>query len=165
MFLWRVWLRRSGVAVLALAALVIAMDGKWTVSASAAPAEQRPPAKREPPGPTSPPPPAIPIIVPAVPPVAQVVAHGGHGGRGGHGQRRAKSLTGKVNVNTADFEQLRLLPNVGPMKAERLLKYRQVHGPFRGIVQLRAVKGFGLKTLKELEPFLAFSGDTTLAVQ
>lgn len=170
MFLWRLWLRRSGVAVLALAALVIAIDGRWTVSASAAPAEQKMPPKEEArpepksePTPTGPPPPAMPIIVPPVPTPAPTTPAAA--GKHHRGKRKGGSRTGKVNINTATFDQLTQLPRVGPGMADRLLTYRQIHGPFRTLSQLKSVRGFGLKTIRRLEPFLALTGDTTLAVQ
>ena len=74
-----------------------------------------------------------------------------------------KSVTGKLNLNTATVEELMLLPGVGPGKAERIVAFRGKHGPFKRIADLRKVKGFGYKTLKKLEPFLDVKGATTLA--
>lgn len=74
-----------------------------------------------------------------------------------------KATSGKLNLNTATPEQLELLPGVGPAKAERIIAFRQKHGPFKRVADLRRVKGFGRKTLKKLEPFLDVKGETTLA--
>jgi competence ComEA-like helix-hairpin-helix protein len=74
-----------------------------------------------------------------------------------------KELTGKLNLNTANEEQLMLLPTVGPAKAERIVTWRKKNGGFKRIADLRRVKGFGYKTFKKLEPFLDIKGDTTLA--
>ncbi len=74
-----------------------------------------------------------------------------------------KTLTGKVNLNTATAEQLILLPGIGPAKAERILEFRRRRGRFTRILDLRRVKGFGYKTVKKLAPYLAVTGDTTLA--
>jgi comEA protein len=74
-----------------------------------------------------------------------------------------KATTGKLNLNTATPEQLELLPGVGPAKAERIIAFRQKHGAFKRVADLRRVKGFGRKTLKKLEPFLDIKGETTLA--
>ena len=76
-----------------------------------------------------------------------------------------KSLTGKLNLNTATEEQLRLLPTVGPAKAERIVTWRKKNGGFKRIADLRRVKGFGYKTFKKLESFLDISGDTTIATK
>ena len=76
-----------------------------------------------------------------------------------------RSLTGKINLNTATEEQLRLLPTVGPAKAERIVAWRKKNGGFKRIADLRRVKGFGYKTFKKLEAFLDISGDTTIAAK
>ena len=74
-----------------------------------------------------------------------------------------KQLSGKLNLNTANEEQLMLLPTVGPAKADRIVGWRKKNGGFKRVADLRRVKGFGYKTFKKLEPFLDIKGDTTLA--
>lgn len=55
----------------------------------------------------------------------------------------------RVNINTADVATLdRVLVNVGPAKAQAIVDYRKVNGPFRSIDQLALVKGIGLKTIE-----------------
>jgi competence protein ComEA len=70
---------------------------------------------------------------------------------------------GKLNLNTASEAQLQLLPGVGPAKAERIVAWRKKNGGFRRVADLRKVKGFGYKTLRKLEPFLAVNGETTIS--
>lgn len=77
-------------------------------------------------------------------------------------KKSGKDLGGKLNLNSATEDQLMLLPTVGPAKAERIVTWRKKNGGFRRTADLRRVKGFGYKTFKRLEPFLAVSGDTTL---
>ena len=130
----------------AMALLVAAMGGTWTRSAAAAPP---PPAA----GPVTRPTaagPARPGDEPDEPPAK----------KSGH-----KQLTGKLNLNTANEEQLQLLPTVGPAKAERIVAWRAKNGGFKRVADLRRVKGFGYKTFKKLEPFLDIKGDTTLAAK
>jgi competence protein ComEA len=74
-----------------------------------------------------------------------------------------RTPTGKLNLNTANEDQLMLLPGVGPAKAERVVAWRKKNGAFKRVADLRKVKGFGYKTLKKLEPWLDIKGDTTLA--
>jgi len=69
---------------------------------------------------------------------------------------------GVVNINTADAEQLQLLPQVGPALAGRIIDYRETNGPFRTVDEIVAVKGIGDSSLEKLEPYLATSGATTL---
>lgn len=49
----------------------------------------------------------------------------------------------KVDVNTADADELAKLPGVGPALAARVVEYRSAHGPFRTLDDLVAVKGIG----------------------
>ncbi len=71
--------------------------------------------------------------------------------------------TGVVNVNTASVNELQYLPRVGPALAGRILEFREVNGPFEDVSELVAVKGIGETSLEKLRPFVAVSGQTTLA--
>lgn len=69
---------------------------------------------------------------------------------------------GVVNINTADADQLQLLPQVGPALAGRIIDYRTNNGPFKSVEEIVAVKGIGDSSLEKLEPYLATNGATTL---
>jgi competence protein ComEA len=62
----------------------------------------------------------------------------------------------KPSLATATVEQLEELDGIGPTLAERIIEYREAHGGFRSIGELREVEGIGEKrfaSLKEaLEP-------------
>ena len=75
----------------------------------------------------------------------------------------AAKLSGKLNLNTANEDQLMLLPGVGQSKADRIVAFRKKSGGFKRVADLRRVKGFGYKSLKKLEPFLDIKGETSLA--
>jgi len=77
----------------------------------------------------------------------------------------AMAADGKVNVNTASAQQLALLPHVGPSVAERIVEHRAKNGQFKSIEDLALVKGIGDKTLAQLKPYVAISGETTLAAK
>ncbi|MBJ7433241.1 MAG: ComEA family DNA-binding protein [Microbacteriaceae bacterium] len=62
-------------------------------------------------------------------------------------RRTASSLSGKVNINTATAEDLDTLPRIGVTLAERIIAYRDEHGPFAGIESLLEVPGIGDLTL------------------
>lgn len=77
----------------------------------------------------------------------------------------ALAAEGKVNVNTATAQQLALLPHVGPSVAERIVEHRAKNGQFKSIEDLALVKGIGEKTLTQLKPYVAISGETTLVAK
>lgn len=60
----------------------------------------------------------------------------------------------KVNINTAGLEELDSLPGIGPALAQRILDYRQQHGPFRSIEDLQNVSGIGSKRFEELKDLI-----------
>ena len=65
-----------------------------------------------------------------------VVGGGGSGGR-------AAAADGRVNVNTANASTIEQLPGVGPVLAQRIVEYRDQHGPFRQVRDLLDVPGIG----------------------
>jgi comEA protein len=69
--------------------------------------------------------------------------------------------TGVVNVNVADSEQLKLLPGVGPAKAQAILEYRKAKGPFKKVEDLLGVSGIGERALERIRPFVVLEGKTT----
>lgn len=58
---------------------------------------------------------------------------------------------GKVNINTADAATLEALPGIGPELAQRILDYRQAHGPFARIEGLLDVPGIGPGILEKIQ--------------
>jgi comEA protein len=71
------------------------------------------------------------------------------------------ALSGVVNVNVADGEQLRLLPGVGPAKAQAILEYRKAKGPFKKVEDLMEVSGIGARALERMRPYVVLEGKTT----
>ncbi|HEX8618147.1 MAG TPA: helix-hairpin-helix domain-containing protein [Thermoanaerobaculia bacterium] len=75
------------------------------------------------------------------------------------------STAGVVNINTANADQLSMLPRIGPKAAQRIIEYRTQHGPFKKPSELMQVKGVGAKTFELLTPYIAVDGKTTLATK
>lgn len=57
----------------------------------------------------------------------------------------------KVNINSADEDQLLLLKGVGHTKALAIINYRKAHGAFTHTDDLLNVKGIGQKVLVDNE--------------
>lgn len=60
----------------------------------------------------------------------------------------------KININTATAEELETLPNIGPVKAEAIVQYRQEQGPFYTIEQIQEVDGIGEKTFEAIKDMI-----------
>ena len=61
----------------------------------------------------------------------------------------------KVNPNKASREELILLPEIGPVLAGNIIEYRNSNGGFKGLEELRKVKGIGPKKLERLKDYLS----------
>jgi competence protein ComEA len=55
--------------------------------------------------------------------------------------------TNVLDINTADANQLTQLKNIGLKKAQQIIEYRNLHGKFTSIDQLKNVKGIGEATI------------------
>ena len=53
------------------------------------------------------------------------------------------SESGLVNINTADAEMLKTLPGTGDAKAADIIAYREEHGAFSSIEDIKNVSGIG----------------------
>ena len=61
----------------------------------------------------------------------------------------------KVNINTATKEQLCQITGIGDKKADLILQYRQEHGQFKSVDELKEINGFGEKTVAKLKDHLS----------
>jgi competence protein ComEA len=59
-----------------------------------------------------------------------------------------------LDLNTAGATDLDALPGIGPALAQRIVDYRQKHGPFKKIDDLMQVSGIGSKLLDKIKPQL-----------
>lgn len=55
----------------------------------------------------------------------------------------------KIDVNRATVAELERLPGVGPALAQRIVAYREEHGPFRSIEELAEVPGISARMVAE----------------
>ncbi|EGO63291.1 ComEA family DNA-binding protein [Acetonema longum] len=57
----------------------------------------------------------------------------------------------KININTADKNQLDSLPGIGPALADRIIQYRQENGMFSAIEDIQKVSGVGAAKFNQLK--------------
>ncbi len=64
----------------------------------------------------------------------------------------------RININTATLALLQTLPGIGPVLAQRILDYRQEHGPFSSLHELTNVSGIGEKVLEGILDYATTGG-------
>ncbi len=63
-----------------------------------------------------------------------------------------------ININRASVEQLTLLPGIGPVSAEAIIDYRDLHGPFSNIEEIQNVSGIGPSTFDNIKALIDIQG-------
>lgn len=59
-----------------------------------------------------------------------------------------------ININTASAEELQALPGIGKTRAEAIVAYREEHGPFTYVEDLRGVSGIGEGILESIMDYI-----------
>lgn len=72
-------------------------------------------------------------------------------GSGSTADSQSTSGSQQINLNTADKTKLQELTGIGEKKADQIIAYRQSHGQFKNIEELKEVPGFGDKTFANLK--------------
>lgn len=60
----------------------------------------------------------------------------------------------KVNINTADMNQLMKLPGVGEETAKKIIDYRNANGQFKTLDQLKSIPEIGDKKYEKMKDML-----------
>lgn len=61
------------------------------------------------------------------------------------------SSSNLININTATKEDLDTLPGIGPATAQKIIDYRQEHGNFSSIEDIKNVKGIGEAKFRKMQ--------------
>ncbi len=64
----------------------------------------------------------------------------------------------RLDVNKSSAQELEALPYVGPALAQRIVDFREAHGPFKSVDDLLKVQGIGEKILARLRDRVTVSG-------
>ncbi|MBV7435422.1 helix-hairpin-helix domain-containing protein [Cardiobacteriaceae bacterium TAE3-ERU3] len=75
----------------------------------------------------------------------------------------ASTSFAKVNINTANVDELSALKGIGEVKAEAIIKYRTEHGEFKSIEELTNIKGIGDSTVNKIKADIKLKGETDLS--
>ncbi len=62
---------------------------------------------------------------------------------------------GELNINTATATELETLPGIGPTLAQRIVDYREAHGPFAAVEDIMNVRGIGEGLFSEIRDLIA----------
>src|SRR2546423_1044690 len=81
----------------------------------------------------------------------QIVVPARGSGAAGASGGAAPSPTAPLDLNSASLEQLDALPGIGPTTAQKILDFRQAHGPFHSVAELDAVPGIGQGRIEQLK--------------
>ncbi len=65
-----------------------------------------------------------------------------------------RSATGKVNINDADLDALKELPNIGETRAKAIMAYRQQGGGFSDPSEIMEVDGIGAGIFESLRDLI-----------
>lgn len=60
----------------------------------------------------------------------------------------------RININTADLEELQKIPGVGEVKAKRIIEYREEHGPFGAAEEITNVTGIGDVSYEKMKEYI-----------
>jgi competence protein ComEA len=59
-----------------------------------------------------------------------------------------------IDVNSADWVEFTLLPDVGETLAKRIVTSREQEGPFLDLEDVQRVRGIGPRTFEKMRPYL-----------
>ncbi len=66
-----------------------------------------------------------------------------------------QGLQDSVNINKAKLTELIALPRIGPVLAVKIVEYRNMHGLFEKVEDIRKVQGIGTGTFNAIKHYIA----------
>ena len=79
-------------------------------------------------------------------------------GRNNNSTSATEETVAKININTASADELSILPGLGTEISERIIAYRQKHGPFLSIDEITNVDGIGDKKFEAIKDYITVGG-------
>jgi len=68
-----------------------------------------------------------------------------------------------IDINSATRAELESLPGIGPVLAQRVIDYRERHGPFASVEMLDNVPGIGPKRLEAMREYVTTDSTSAAA--
>jgi competence protein ComEA len=66
----------------------------------------------------------------------------------------SQKLKEKININTGSAQELELIPGIGPVLSQRILKYRMDMGRFQNIEELKKIYGIGENKFEQIKEYV-----------
>lgn len=62
---------------------------------------------------------------------------------------------GRININTADLDELMRIPGIGESKAQKILLYRKEHGRFGSAEEIMNISGIGSGNYEKMKDYIS----------
>ncbi len=82
------------------------------------------------------------------------VSSPGAGGKGAAAAGAADASDGRIDLNTADAKLLKTLPGIGDVKAGAIIAFREAHGGFTSVEEVKQVDGIKDALFSQIEPLI-----------
>ncbi|OGW44115.1 MAG: hypothetical protein A2132_06355 [Nitrospirae bacterium RBG_16_43_11] len=77
----------------------------------------------------------------------------------------SRSEISVVNINVASADEMASVPGLGEKKSQAIVKFREKHGPFARVEDLKKVDGIGDKLFEKIRQYVTVKADSAIKAQ
>lgn len=77
----------------------------------------------------------------------------------------SRSEASVVNINSASADEMASVPGLGEKKSQAIVKFREKHGPFARVEDLKKVDGIGDKLFEKIRQYVTVKADSAIKAQ
>lgn len=77
----------------------------------------------------------------------------------------SRSEISVVNINSASADEMASVPGLGEKKSQAIVKFREKHGPFARVEDLKKVDGIGDKLFEKIRQYVTVKADGAIKAQ